>query len=322
MPWYYRDRSVRHRYSQDGHIDLCDWLADHGAARSSSLDALARLIGLPGKVGVDGSQIEGMPGRVSPAHPGVLPVGRGSTALLFLPSACPGRPRPDALPERGHRPDEALAGDARLADLLRGSTLSGCWSTSSDALLYKRFRGEPARMTQRFFARSSAAVARALLGRRWCAASGPASSSRPRPGGPDDGASHAHFRQDRAQRGHVRAGGWPTSISRHVRHVQHRHRSCRPCRAVLVRALEPARGVGGGGGGARPQQSSPARSASRRHSGWTGSLRRPLRRRRWRARRPRASPADRASGSTTPATGPRPRSASGSTATPPSRALA
>lgn len=60
MPWYYRDRGLRYRYSEDGHIDLCDWLADHGATRSGSLDALARLIGLPGKLGVDGSQIEGM----------------------------------------------------------------------------------------------------------------------------------------------------------------------------------------------------------------------------------------------------------------------
>jgi hypothetical protein len=60
MPWYYRDRSLRQRYREGGHIDLCDWLANHGAARSSSLDALARLIGLPGKTGVDGSQIEGM----------------------------------------------------------------------------------------------------------------------------------------------------------------------------------------------------------------------------------------------------------------------
>lgn len=60
MPWYYQDRALRYRYSENGHIDLCDWLAEHGAARSSSLDALARLIGLPGKVGVDGSQIEGM----------------------------------------------------------------------------------------------------------------------------------------------------------------------------------------------------------------------------------------------------------------------
>jgi predicted PolB exonuclease-like 3'-5' exonuclease len=60
LGWYYGDRALRHRYSETGHIDLCDQLADHGAARSSSLDALARLIGLPGKIGVDGSQIEGL----------------------------------------------------------------------------------------------------------------------------------------------------------------------------------------------------------------------------------------------------------------------
>jgi hypothetical protein len=59
MPWYY-DRGVRYRYSEEGHIDLCDVLADHGATRPVSLDALARLIGLPGKLGVDGSQIEGL----------------------------------------------------------------------------------------------------------------------------------------------------------------------------------------------------------------------------------------------------------------------
>jgi predicted PolB exonuclease-like 3'-5' exonuclease len=60
MGWYYRDRALRHRYSEDGHIDLCDQLADHGAARAASLDALARLIGLPGKIGIDGSQVEAL----------------------------------------------------------------------------------------------------------------------------------------------------------------------------------------------------------------------------------------------------------------------
>ena len=60
LPWYYQERGVRYRYSEEGHIDLCDWLADHGATRSGSLDALARLCGLPGKVGVDGSQVEGL----------------------------------------------------------------------------------------------------------------------------------------------------------------------------------------------------------------------------------------------------------------------
>src|SRR5262245_3403581 len=59
MSWYYQGR-LRHRYSEDGHLDLCDMLCDHGAARSMSLDAVARVIGLPGKVGVDGSQVEGL----------------------------------------------------------------------------------------------------------------------------------------------------------------------------------------------------------------------------------------------------------------------
>jgi 3'-5' exonuclease len=61
MSWYYQGR-VRHRYSEEGHLDLCDMLCDYGAARSMSLDNMARLIGLPGKAagGVDGSQVEGL----------------------------------------------------------------------------------------------------------------------------------------------------------------------------------------------------------------------------------------------------------------------
>jgi hypothetical protein len=84
MRWYY-DRRLRHRYSESGHIDLCDWLADHGASRSSSLDALARLIGLPGKVGVDGSQIEGLhrAGRLEAIRDYCL-ADVAQTALLFL----------------------------------------------------------------------------------------------------------------------------------------------------------------------------------------------------------------------------------------------
>jgi hypothetical protein len=120
MPWYYRDRSLRYRYSEEGHIDLCDWLADHGAARSSSLDALARLIGLPGKVGVDGSQIEGMfrAGRVESIQNYCLS-DVVQTALLFLRfrllQGVLGRERyRDAVAEL----TAALAGDSRLAGLL------------------------------------------------------------------------------------------------------------------------------------------------------------------------------------------------------------
>lgn len=60
LPWYYQEREYRYRYSADGHLDLCDFLSDHGAGRMTSLDGAARLIGLPGKDGVDGSQVEGL----------------------------------------------------------------------------------------------------------------------------------------------------------------------------------------------------------------------------------------------------------------------
>ena len=60
LPWYYRGRDFRYRYSDAGHLDLCDTLADHGATRFISLDAAARLIGLPGKMEVEGNQVEGL----------------------------------------------------------------------------------------------------------------------------------------------------------------------------------------------------------------------------------------------------------------------
>ena len=85
MAWYYNERGIRHRYSEDGHIDLCDWLADHGASRASSLDALARLIGLPGKIGIDGSQVHTLyqEGKIEDIRNYCL-ADVAQTALLFL----------------------------------------------------------------------------------------------------------------------------------------------------------------------------------------------------------------------------------------------
>jgi hypothetical protein len=60
LPWYYQDPEVRERRSPHGHLDLADFLADHGAARMTSLDGAARLIGLPGKGSIDGSQVEAL----------------------------------------------------------------------------------------------------------------------------------------------------------------------------------------------------------------------------------------------------------------------
>jgi 3'-5' exonuclease len=60
MPWWFSDRHTRYRYSTEGHLDLMDFLADYGAAKNSRLDVYAKLVGLPGKVGVDGSQVAPM----------------------------------------------------------------------------------------------------------------------------------------------------------------------------------------------------------------------------------------------------------------------
>lgn len=57
MPWWYGDRSTRYRYSEHGHWDLADWLSDYGAGRFGSLHHAARLVGMPGKVGVSGGDV-------------------------------------------------------------------------------------------------------------------------------------------------------------------------------------------------------------------------------------------------------------------------
>jgi predicted PolB exonuclease-like 3'-5' exonuclease len=56
--WYYRGPGYRYRFTEEGHLDLADVISDHGAARMTSLDGAARVIGLPGKGDVDGSRVE------------------------------------------------------------------------------------------------------------------------------------------------------------------------------------------------------------------------------------------------------------------------
>lgn len=54
---YYTSRDVRYRFSPEGHLDLMDYLADHGASKPARLDILAKLCGMPGKVGIDGKDV-------------------------------------------------------------------------------------------------------------------------------------------------------------------------------------------------------------------------------------------------------------------------
>jgi predicted PolB exonuclease-like 3'-5' exonuclease len=64
FPAYYAGRSggpdYRYRYSDEGHMDLADVLTDYGASRMPSLSALAQLVGMPGKMDVDGSKVQSM----------------------------------------------------------------------------------------------------------------------------------------------------------------------------------------------------------------------------------------------------------------------
>lgn len=54
---YYHTRDVRYRFTADGHLDLMDYIADFGATKSAKLDVIAKLCGMPGKVGVDGKDV-------------------------------------------------------------------------------------------------------------------------------------------------------------------------------------------------------------------------------------------------------------------------
>ena len=55
--WYYASRDMRYRYTEAGHLDLMDFLADYGAAKVMKLGDAARLIGLPGKTGMTGASV-------------------------------------------------------------------------------------------------------------------------------------------------------------------------------------------------------------------------------------------------------------------------
>ena len=123
LGWYYRERNVRYRYSEEGHLDLCDWLADHGATRSGSLDAVARLIGLPGKVGVDGSQVEGlyMAGQLAAIQRYCL-ADVAQTALLFLRfRLLQGMLGPDQYQAATAALLDAFAADGRVTEVLDGT---------------------------------------------------------------------------------------------------------------------------------------------------------------------------------------------------------
>jgi 3'-5' exonuclease len=57
LKYYYNARDVRYRHTPDGHFDLMDFLADYGASKCTGLDVMAKLCGMPGKLGVNGNDV-------------------------------------------------------------------------------------------------------------------------------------------------------------------------------------------------------------------------------------------------------------------------
>jgi hypothetical protein len=141
LGWYYREAALRDRDNEERHLDLCDALADHGAARSSSLDALAKLIGLPGKHGlgpawtgsprpgsaaegqrgvIDGLQVAGMHARGEHAAIGGYCLSDvAQTALLMLRyRVLQGRLELPAYRTAARALLDGLAKDGRFAELI------------------------------------------------------------------------------------------------------------------------------------------------------------------------------------------------------------
>ena len=54
---YYEERNLHYRYTTEGHFDLMDFLSNFGASHPPKLDVAARLIGLPGKMGIEGKDV-------------------------------------------------------------------------------------------------------------------------------------------------------------------------------------------------------------------------------------------------------------------------
>ncbi|MFH2009425.1 MAG: 3'-5' exonuclease [bacterium] len=122
LGWYYGRRDVRYRYSDDGHLDLGDALCDRGATRQTSLDNAARLIGLPGKMGVDGSQVEGLfrAGRIDEIRQYCLTDVIQTAMLLLRYLLLSGREERAAVVEALNGLLEALGEDGRFPELLAG----------------------------------------------------------------------------------------------------------------------------------------------------------------------------------------------------------
>lgn len=124
FPAYYAGRSgrvdYRYRFSDEGHMDLADVMTDFGASRMPSLDALAQLVGMPGKMGVDGSKVQSMheAGKHAEIRDYCLHDVVQTTFVFLRAELLRGRMTPDEYRVRAAALWDALAEDPRVAEVL------------------------------------------------------------------------------------------------------------------------------------------------------------------------------------------------------------
>ncbi len=126
FPAYYATRNYRYRYSDEGHIDLADLMTDYGASRMPSLDALAQLVGMPGKMQVDGSKVQSMfeQGRHEEIRDYCLHDVVQTTYVFLRAELLRGCLSPEVYRERASALWDTLAGDPRVAVVLERSDKS------------------------------------------------------------------------------------------------------------------------------------------------------------------------------------------------------
>jgi predicted PolB exonuclease-like 3'-5' exonuclease len=130
FPAYYAGRSggpdYRYRFSDEGHMDLADVMTDFGASRMPSLDALAQLVGMPGKMGVDGSKVQSMheQGKHTEIRDYCLHDVVQTTFVFLRAELLRGRLSRDDYRARAELLWDALAADPRVAAVLERANKS------------------------------------------------------------------------------------------------------------------------------------------------------------------------------------------------------
>jgi len=120
---YFTDRDYRYRYSDFGHVDLADVLAEHGAARSPRLETISSTIGLPGSREVDGSMVASLHARgdFEAIRRGCLEDVVQTTFLFLRFELLRGRIDRETYRDRATKLLEAVRADERCASSLNGA---------------------------------------------------------------------------------------------------------------------------------------------------------------------------------------------------------